>query len=203
NLNITARNLLAKEQADGVEAELHVVGKKGITYFKRRADLAGKHEHFGDKPTYADVNVLAEDFIRRYSKGEIDRVTIVYQKFYSAGRQFPVAEVLLPLDGLSADGGEGDAEKPAAKPESANYLFSPEPEGLMKELLPAYFKTTLFSNFLQAVVGEHLARMVAMKNATDASNKLIKSLTRQYNRARQTQITNEISELMGGVEALK
>ena len=91
----------------------------------------------------------------------------------------------------------------SAAPKPVNYLFSPEPEGLMKELLPAYFKTTLYSDFLQAIVGEHLARMVAMKNATDSAEEMIKALTRMYNRARQTQITNEISEIMGGVEALK
>jgi F-type H+-transporting ATPase subunit gamma len=128
----------------------------------------------------------------------VDRVTVVFQKFFSAGRQSPVAETILPLGDLSveaADGTTGGGEK--------NYLFSPDPDSLMRELLPAYFKTTLYNDFLQAVVGEHLARMVAMKNATDAANKLIKALTRAYNRARQTQITNEIAELMGGVEALK
>ncbi len=74
---------------------------------------------------------------------------------------------------------------------------------IVRELLPAYFRTTLYGNFLQAIVGEHRARMVAMTNATDAADKLIKSLTQLYNRARQSQITNEIAELMGGVEALK
>jgi F-type H+-transporting ATPase subunit gamma len=200
NLNGMARRLLAHEREQGAETELLVVGKKGIQYFRHRKEaMARTFDDFGDKTTYPKVNELADEIIRRYSRGEIDRFTVVYQKFFSAGRQAPVAEALLPLSGLT--GGDGQAAQPA--PRAVNYLFSPEPDELMRELLPAHFKTTLFSDFLQAVVGEHLARMVAMKNATDASNKLIKSLTRQYNRARQTQITNEISELMGGVEALK
>ena len=125
-------------------------------------------------------------------------MTVVYQRYFSAGRQAPVAEILLPLQPLESEG--------AAKQErrrDVNYLYSPDPATLLKELLPAYFRTSLYGNFLQAVVGEHLARMVAMKNATDAAEKLIKRLTRMYNRARQSQITNEIAELMGGVEALK
>jgi len=146
---------------------------------------------------------LAEEYIRRYATGEIDRVTIVYQKWFSGGRQAPVAETLLPLGDI-VDQAEGAADGKGGGAQAAgNYLYSPDPDSLLKELLPAYFKTTLYTDFLQAVVGEHRARMVAMKNATDAADKLIKSLTQLYNRARQSQITNEIAELMGGVEALK
>lgn len=199
NLNATARRFLEAERASGAEVELQIVGKKGIQYFKHRKQAASRqYDHFGDKIAFAEVNELAEEYIRRYSSGEVDRVTVVFQKFHSAGRQSPTAETILPLGDLAvdaADGATGGGEK--------NYLFSPDPDSLMRELLPAYFKTTLYNDFLQAVVGEHLARMVAMKNATDAANKLIKALTRAYNRARQTQITNEIAELMGGVEALK
>jgi F-type H+-transporting ATPase subunit gamma len=203
NLNLLARREIEKQREEGIEVELQVVGKKGVLYFKHRDQrIAAQYDHFGDKAMFADVNVLAEEYIARYAKGEIDRVTIVYQKFLSAGRQMPAAEVLLPLEALTS-GPEGTGEDDARNAAGANYLYSPDPESLMRELLPAYFKTTLYSDFLQANVGEHLARMVAMKNATDASDKLIKLLTRMYNRARQTQITNEISELMGGVEALK
>ncbi|MGQ0721623.1 MAG: ATP synthase F1 subunit gamma [Candidatus Eiseniibacteriota bacterium] len=205
NLNVLARRLVEKEREAGAAVELEIIGKKGIVYFRhRKQPIARAHDHFGDKAGYAEINALAETYIERYSKAEIDRFTVVFQKFYSAGRQAPVAEVLLPLATISAGAAKpvGGASAPV-RPKTVNYLFSPEPESLMRELLPAYFKTTLFADFLQAVVGEHLARMVAMKNATDASDKLIKRLTRMYNRARQTQITNEISELMGGVEALK
>jgi F-type H+-transporting ATPase subunit gamma len=201
NLNALARDVLRKERGEGAEVELHVVGKKGIQFFRYRGEeMAGRYDQFGDKMTYAAVNELAEDFIRRYSSGAIDRVTIVFQKFFSAGRQGPVAETLLPLASL---GGEEEGATETTPRRETNYLYSPDPESLMKELLPAYFRTTMWNDFLQALVGEHRARMVAMKNATDAANDLIKALTRMYNRARQSQITNEIAELMGGVEALK
>ncbi|MHC4925472.1 MAG: ATP synthase F1 subunit gamma [Planctomycetota bacterium] len=219
NLTAVARDLLVKERGENVEAELHVVGKKGIQFFRaRRERMEAQHDHFGDSVAFADVNELADEYIRRYATGEIDRVTIVFQKWLSGGHQAPVAETLLPLGDVAADvaGGtaegaegadraaEGTVESGAGASMAArNYLYSPDPDSLMRELLPAYFKTTLYSDFLQAVVGEHRARMVAMKNATDAADKLIKSLTQQYNRARQSQITNEIAELMGGVEALK
>jgi F-type H+-transporting ATPase subunit gamma len=199
NLNMTARRTIAEERSSGATVELQVIGKKGIQFFRhRRQEMAAQYDQFGDKATYADVSELAAEYIRRYSKAEIDRFTIVYQKFLSAGRQVPVAEVLLPLEGLS---------EPEATPEEkkgpANYIYSPDPDSLMQELLPAYFKSTIYNDYLQAVVGEQRARMVAMKNATDAADKFIKALTRKYNRARQSQITNEIAELMGGVEALK
>ncbi len=201
NLNGTARRFLEAEKGAGAEVELQVVGKKGIQYFRhRKQDMAQQYDHFGDKVTFAEVNELAEEYIRRYSKGEIDRVTVVYQRFFSAGRQSPVAETILPLGDVALGGDEAGGDGGSGE---KNYLYSPDPDSLLRELLPAYFKTTLYNDFLQAVVGEHLARMVAMKNATDAADKLIKALTRAYNRARQTQITNEIAELMGGVEALK
>ena len=133
-------------------------------------------------------------------------MAVVYQKFFSAGRQRPVAETLLPLDATLAGGPPAPARAGAAAAtghREKNYLFSPDPSSLLRELLPAYVKTTLWNDFLQSSVGEHLARMLAMKNATDAADKLIRRLTRMYNRARQSQITNEIAELMGGVEALK
>jgi F-type H+-transporting ATPase subunit gamma len=202
NLNATARRVMEKEREAGAEVELEIIGKKGIQYFRHRKHPVARAHGFGDRAGYAEINALAETYIERYSNAEIDRFTIVFQKFYSAGRQSPVAEALLPLAAVSA-AAAGSPAAAQAKPKAVNYLFSPDPEILMRELLPAYFKTTLFADFLQAVVGEHLARMVAMKNATEASDKLIKRLTRMYNRARQTQITNEISELMGGVEALK
>lgn len=207
NLNAITRDALEKERASGAQVELHVVGKKGIQYFRYRGEtLAAAHDQFGGQFKFSDVNEIAESFIRRYSAREIDKVIVVYQRFFSAGRQRPVAETLLPLDAGVAGGEEtaGVVAKPVGgrRPDK-NYIFSPDPTSLMRELLPAYVKTTLWNDFLQAAVGEHLARMVAMKNATDAADKLIRALTRAYNRARQSQITNEIAELMGGVEALK
>lgn len=205
NLIAKAREVLARDREEGAEVDLEVVGKKGIIFFKHRNEpLTAQYDKFGGRFGFAEVNAIADEYIRRYSEGRIDRVTVVYQRYFSAGRQAPVAEILLPLQALDSEAspkGEGAEKKERRK--DVNYLYSPDPASLLMELLPAYFRTSLYGNFLQAVVGEHLARMVAMKNATDAADKLIKRLTRMYNRARQSQITNEIAELMGGVEALK
>jgi F-type H+-transporting ATPase subunit gamma len=207
NLIATARERLELERGEGAEATLEIVGKKGAQYFRFIGQPIGaEHHHFSDRPRFPDVNALAEDYIERYTTGEIDRVVIVYQKFFSAGRQRPVAEVLLPLvaESVAEETAGGTVAGVAAAPRGeVDYIYSPDPDSLMRELMPAYFKTTMYNDFLHAAVGEHLARMVAMKNATDAANKLIRTLTRMYNRARQSQITNEIAELMGGVEALK
>jgi F-type H+-transporting ATPase subunit gamma len=210
NLCHTARDVMTHEREQGAATELHVVGKKGTQYFRHRGEeAAASYVQFGDRIPYAEVNRIAEGLIERYSAAEIDRVTIVYQKFHSAGRQAPVAEVLLPLSTIATEAPTPAAPAAAAGAATAetswaaNYIFSPDPAALMQELLPAYTKSMLWASFLQASVGEQRARMVAMKNATDAADKLIKQLTRLYNRARQSQITNEIAELMGGVEALK
>jgi F-type H+-transporting ATPase subunit gamma len=194
NLIKAARADYQKYAAEG-QVALHVVGKKGVTYFKYlQTPMAGSYTHFADKPLYADVEKLADEFIAAYAEGRTDRVAVVYQKYYSAGVQRPMVEVLLPLEPPAAAEGKTTARE---------YLYSPDSVTLFKQLLPAYLKTTLYLVFLETVVGEHRARMVAMKNATDNADTMIKTLTRLYNRARQSQITNEISEIMGGVEALK
>jgi F-type H+-transporting ATPase subunit gamma len=202
NLLAKAREVVARDRSEGAQVDLEIVGKKGIIFFRHQNETpTAQYDHFGGRFGFAEVNAIADQYIRRYSEGEIDRVTVVYQRYFSAGRQAPVAEILLPLQSLES--AETKGAKGEERRREVNYLYSPDPASLLKELLPAYFRTSLYGNFLQAVVSEHLARMVAMKNATDAADKLIKRLTRMYNRARQSQITNEIAELMGGVEALK
>jgi len=196
NLVRTARAVLAEVRAAGATVAVTVVGKKGIQALRHlREATAGEHVHFGDKPSYADVEVLANAFLDAYAGGHTDRVVVVYQQYLSAAVQRPTVETLLPLAPPQAAAG--------VAPKRADYIFSPDAESILKHLLPVYFKTSLYHAFLENVVGEHRARMVAMKNATDNAEDMIKSLTRLYNRARQSQITNEIAEIMGGVEALK
>jgi F-type H+-transporting ATPase subunit gamma len=201
NLIRLARSEMEQQRKAGAEVALHVIGKKGITYFKYQGTpLAGASTLFGDKPAYGDVEKLAEDFMSAYSESRTDRVLVVYQKYYSAGVQRPELEVLLPLEPHAPP--SPVTGKTAAEAQ-VEYLYSPDSESLMKRLLPSYVKTVLYDLFLETLVGEQRARMVAMKNATDNADTMIKTLTRLYNRARQSQITNEISEIMGGVEALK
>ncbi len=201
NLLKLARGVIAEQRAAGAAVSLHVVGKKGIIAVRFAGEAVdGAYTHFGDKPRYDDVQKLADQFMDDFAAGRTDQVVVIYQHFQSAAVQRPSIETMLPLS---------PAPRPApatgkrAAEVRAEYLFSPAAPELMKHLLPMYVRTLLYHLFLETVVGEQRARMVAMKNATDNADTMIKTLTRLYNRARQTQITNEISEIMGGVEALK
>jgi F-type H+-transporting ATPase subunit gamma len=188
-----------EHRANGAETALHAVGKKGISFLRfQRVERAGDYVHFGDKPSYQDVETLANRFIDDYAAARTDRVIVVYQRYVSAGVQRPWADVLLPVTQRQPEAGAAAA----AQGRRSDYVYSPSAEELLRELLPAYFKTTLYHVFLENVVGEHRARMVAMKNATDNAEEMSRILTRKYNRARQSQITSEISEIIGGAAAV-
>ena len=206
NSNLCRQALSWLREQGGVEVDLRVVGKKGAAYMRFQGTHVDQaYTEFGDNPAYDDVETLAAQLIERYATGKTDRVAVVSQRFISAGLQKPSVEVVLPLSSVTGESNEQTPAKPAAAASAAagNYIFSPSEAELLKVLLPAYVKTSLYHLFLENIVGEHRARMVAMKNATDNAGDFIKTLTRLYNRARQSQITTEISELMGGVEALK
>ena len=176
---------------------LEVSGKRGITGFKFRGYIPD-HEylHFEDKPRFDEVEVLANRYLDAYITGELDRLDVVYTKFITPSRQEAVVETLLPLGNL------GEAEEEQSGGETM-YEFLPSPESILEEVVPTSFKVKLFKCFLDSAVSEQIARRVAMKAATENADDLIKSLSRQYNRARQTRITSELMDLLGGVEALK
>ncbi len=130
-----------------------------------------------------------------YAAGKINGLKIVYMRFISAGQQRATVMDVLPLANLA--GGDDVAKK-----NDVPYEFSPSPAEILEELIPITVKTSIFQAFIEAAVSEQIARMVAMKAATDNAEKLGKKLTQEYNRARQSQITSELAELMGGVAAL-
>ena len=197
NVIKAARKLRAEREAAGQAVDLYVSGKKGIGYFRFfGTELAGSYTQFEDKPAYEETEPIASDFIAKFIGGKIDELHVVTTQFLSSARQNVATEQLLPIS-LPEGGGEQ-----AAKAVS-QYIFEPSAEELLVELIPLSFKTAFFTAFLHAAASEQVSRMVAMKNATDAAEKMITSLTRQYNRARQTQITMEIAELIGGAEVLK
>lgn len=185
-------------QAEGLGLHLELSGKRAIAYYRYQG-VAAEHtySHFEDKPRFDEVEALANRYIADYIAGRIDRVEVVYMKFLNAARQTPIVDTLLPLSGLDT------ANKPASGGPSVEYEFIPSAGEILEEILPVSFKIRLFKCFLDAAVSEQIARRVAMKAATENAGDMIKSLTRQYNRARQAQITKEISEIIGGVEALK
>ncbi len=179
-------------------AAVEVVGKKANSYFKFTGiQVDSFHSHIDDKPEYADVERLAEQYMHDFTEGKYDSVKVIYTAFVTMSRQEPRVRQLLPMEPPAAEEGE----KKAAGPEIV-YDFSPEPEELLAELLPITVKTSLFQCFNEATVSEQLSRMIAMKAATDAAGKMQKSLKRKFNRARQTAITTELSEIISGAAAL-
>lgn len=180
-------------------SELEVVGKKGATALRFNGYNDFKtHAAFGDKPAYEDVERLASDYIERFINGEISAVRIVYMKYISAGKQIPTVLQLLPFatpEQDNADDTQGTSND--------LYEFSPDAESLLEYLLPAAVKAVLFQSFNDAIVSEHIARMVAMKAATDNAGKMGNALKRQFNRLRQAQITTELTEIISGAAALE
>jgi F-type H+-transporting ATPase subunit gamma len=222
-----ASAFLREQDAAGKTVELFLAGKKGISYFNyQKRPIAGKYDA-KDIPLFNEVERWAQVAMDRFTAGEIDAVHIAYMNFVSTGVQRPDVLTLLPLAGVEqatehiaqqvaekesqAKAGALDASRSGADVRvtphqyaaETQYDFSPEPKALLDELLPLTIKTAFFQTFLDATTSEHVARMVAMKSATDNADKMAKALTMQYNRARQSQITTELSEIMGGVEAMK
>lgn len=186
---------IEEQRAKGVEPSVHMVGRKGINFFKfLRREMAEQTTGIGDKPRFEQIEPIANDLMDRFVRGEIASVHVAYMRFLSAGVQRPAVVQLLPLSN------ESKGEEPAATP--VEYEFSPDPQSLLDELLPAVVRVRLFQAFNDAIVSEQVARMVAMKAATDAAQDMIKALTREYNRARQTQITMELLDIVGGANAL-
>jgi len=187
---------IEEQRGHGVEPRVHMVGRKGINFFKfLRREIGEQTTGLGDKPRFEQVEPIANELMDRFTRGEIASAHVVYMRFHSAGVQRPAVVQLLPL---SPEQQQGEAEE--ARP--VEYEFSPDPQQLLDELLPATVRARLFQAFNDAIVSEQVARMVAMKAATDAAGDMIKALTREYNRARQTQITMELLDIVGGANAL-
>jgi F-type H+-transporting ATPase subunit gamma len=179
------------------ELSLEVSGKRGIAAAKfRNLPVSESFTHFEDKPSFTEVELLANRFLAAYASGTLDRLDVAYMRFENVARQSVAVETLLPLGTL-----EGAQEREATT--QTQYEFLPSAESILEEVVPTSFKVKLFKCFLDAAVSEQVARMVAMKAATKSAGDRIRQLSMQYNRARQSQITGEIMEIIGGVEALK
>jgi len=180
------------------EVIVDVSGKRGINGLKfRNIATVNKHTHFEDQPAYDEVEKIANEYLQQYIVGEVDRLDVVYTKFISTSRQVAIVETLLPIGSLGADSGKVADEK------SSEFEFLPSAESILEEIVPTSFKAKLFKCFLDSAVSEQVARMIAMKGATESAGDMIKQLSMTYNRARQSQITGEIMEIIGGVEALE
>jgi F-type H+-transporting ATPase subunit gamma len=176
---------------------LEVSGKKGQGFFKFANQPVSTMHTLGDKPTFETIRAMAQEYTRMFLAGEVATVRVVSMKYITAGKQVPTVLQLLPFEPPAAKDG-GTTGGP-----SQLYEFDPSPRELLDSLLPAAVNALLFQAVNDAIVSEHIARMVAMKSATDNAGKAGKRLTRVYNRARQAQITTELTEIISGAAALE
>ena len=192
NLIKEARALVAELEAAGTQVELHVVGKKGIGYFRYvgRA-MAVTRTDITDRPTADDAASLVESLMSRFISTELDAVYVVGSRFNSVLNTPPTADRVLPV------------QPPAAKGAQKDYLLFPSAEAILTELLPSYVRNAVYRALVETVAAEQAARRTAMKNATDNAGDMLNLLRRTYNRARQAQITQEIAEIVGGASALQ
>ena len=187
-----------KELKGSLNLNVECSGRRGLAFLKyQQINVTEQFTNFEDKPGYDEVEAIANRYIELYCSGKLDRLDIAYTKFESVSRQKPVVETLLPIGSIGGAAGSTTNEK------KIDYEFLPSAGEILEEIVPAAFKARLFKCFLDAAVSEQIARRVAMKAATENAGDMIKSLSMQYNRARQSQITSELSEIIGGAAALE
>ena len=189
-----AERLVLREEKEGRTIQLHTVGKKGDGYFRyRQRPPETTWEGVTDKPTYADARAVAQPIVEAFVAREVDKVFLIYTDFKSALTQTPNAVQILPVNARAFEGGEGFA---------AEFMIEPDPDELLNALVPKYVEHQVFAGMLESAASEHASRQRAMKAATDNAGDVLDRLTIQANQARQAAITTEISEIVGGAEAL-
>jgi F-type H+-transporting ATPase subunit gamma len=219
NANALKRaNQLASELSnEGREVVRYVIGRKGVSFYNfRHIELAGAWTGFSEQPSFADIRELTEQLgfaLQATSDGEyndapgVDELYVVYTQFTNSVTQTAVSEMLAPVKD-SVDEHDPDDDDDAAESKDKDsglpvvYEFEPDGEKLLEALLPRYISARIFSALLESAASESAARRRAMKSASDNATDLIKTFTRLANQARQAEITQEISEIVGGADAL-
>ncbi|MET8702820.1 F0F1 ATP synthase subunit gamma [Kitasatospora sp. NPDC058032] len=197
-----ALTLSERLRAEGKDVVTYIVGRKGVSYYGfRNLRVAGSWTGFSDKPTYGDAKTVAAELIEAFTTetGGVDELHLISTEFVSMLTQNAVEARLLPL---KLDEVQLSDQNPAKSEIFPLYDFEPSAEGVLDALLPRYVESRIYNALLQSAASEHAARRRAMKSATDNAGELIKSLTRLANSARQAEITQEISEIVGGANAL-
>ena len=180
----------------GIDFQLEVSGKRGIKFLNyQKVAIQKQYTTFEDQPSFAAVDELGNRFVEDFIAGRIDRLDVAYTKFVTSSKQFAVVESLLPMASL---GGVEEKKSEAG----IDYEFLPSAQEILAEIVPAAFRAKLFKCFLDSAVSEQIARMVAMKGATENADEMAGNLKQQYNRARQAGITSELAEIIGGAAAL-
>ena len=194
NLLREARARLAELEGKGISVELHIVGRKGIGFFKYLGrDLASQRADISDKPTSADATSIIDALMTRFASGDLDAVHVTYAKYKSALSTPPATEQVLPVVAPTSTGSGL----------SRDFILAPSADEILEALLPLYVRNTVYRALVETAAGEQGARRTAMKNATDNATEMLQLLKRTYNSARQAQITQEIAEIVGGASALQ
>ena len=186
-----------KEAVAGIEdksnTEIVAVGRKTDAFFRNRDyEVAKSYIGISERPSYDNAKEIAVDLISRFVSGEVKEISMVYTRFVSAISCVPETVQLLPFGNLAGQGGT-----------HAEYIYKPDAQSVLGYMLPQYLVTTIYAALLQAAASELSSRMNAMSNATDNAQELIAKLDLHYNKVRQAGITREITEIVGGAEALK
>jgi len=195
NLIREARRRLQELEGQGTAVELHLVGKKGVAYFRfTRREVASQRIDIGDRPTPERAAEVITPLMTRFAQGELHAVEIVFAKFNSPMSTPPTVLPVLPI------------APPPPTPDRRTtrfYILKPSADAILAALLPLYVNNQMYRALVETAAGEHGARRTAMKNATDNAGDILDTLRRTFNRARQAQITQELAEIVGGAEALK
>ena len=195
NLIKKTRARVAALEQEGAEVELQMIGRKGVGYFRYIGRKMGaEYQDITDRPTMDDAKRVIDPLMERFEAGDLDAVEIVFAKSVSAISTPPTVIRVLPVDVETA----GDRQEAGAV---ANYILRPSAHEIVGAVLPLYVRNTMYRALVETAASEQGARRTAMKSATDNAGEMIDKLRRVYNRARQGQITQEISEIVGGAAA--
>jgi F-type H+-transporting ATPase subunit gamma len=207
----------AELESDGKSLVFFASGRRGVSSLTfRNREPKGAYTGFTDRPSYGNARDIASDLIASYVDGDVDRVEIFYNRYISPLTQKVTQETLLPLqhasifedsdgedDGLASRAhGGGDEERGERSGPGALVEYEPDPEDILKRLVPTYVEISVYRALLESTASEHGARMTAMRNASENAGELIQDLTLQMNRERQAEITQEIMEVVAGAESL-
>ena len=191
NLIKETRNLMRKLEGEGAAVDLHVVGRKGLGYFRYvNREVKRNRTDVSDRPTTDDAANLVNDVMAEFANGALDAVYVIYASFKSAISTPPTTDQILPVKPPEKKGGA-----------QLDYILAPSAEAILTQLLPAYVRNAVYRALVESAAAEQAARRTAMKNATDNAGDMLNTLRRTYNRARQANITQEIAEIVGGAAA--
>ena len=194
NMNRAGASLVLQHQPRVDRISVISAGRKGRDFFRRSGmELLADFPELGDFPNFEDVRPIARLIIDEFMSGRVDQVFIGYQRFVNAAVQRPTTRQLLPIVAPAAEGAAGNVD----------FIFEPSPEELLATLLPRFVEMQVYEAVLEARASEQSARMVAMRQATDAAKEMVGDLTLAYNRARQDSITSELLDIVGGTAAIE